>query len=55
MSERDKKIDQIINTIEKNDVKFLKLELSDIHGNTDSNYIYHNYIFEKYYKYILFL
>ena len=32
MSERDKKIDQIINTIEKNDVKFLKLELSDIHG-----------------------
>ena len=32
MSEKDNKIDQIIRTIEENDVKFLKLQISDIHG-----------------------
>ena len=32
MSAKDKKLDQIIKTIEANDIKFLKLELSDIHG-----------------------
>ena len=32
MSEKDSKLDQIIKTIEENDVKFLKLELRDIHG-----------------------
>ena len=32
MSANDKKLDQIIKTIEANDIKFLKLELVDIHG-----------------------
>ena len=32
MSKKDNKLDQIIKTIEVNDIKFLKLELSDIHG-----------------------
>ena len=32
MSEKDSKLDQIIKTIEENDIKFLKLELRDIHG-----------------------
>ena len=32
MSAKDNKLDQIIKTIEVNDIKFLKLELSDIHG-----------------------
>ena len=32
MSDKDKKLDQIIKTIEVNDIKFLKLEFSDIHG-----------------------
>ena len=29
---KDKTLDQIIKTIEVNDIKFLKLEFSDIHG-----------------------
>ena len=32
MSEKDKKLDQIIKTIDANDIKFLKLQFSDIHG-----------------------
>mgnify|MGYP003294347773 CR=1 FL=1 len=32
MSAKDNKLDQIIKTIEVNDIKFLKLEFSDIHG-----------------------
>ena len=32
MSAKDTKLDQIIKTIEANDIKFLKLEFSDIHG-----------------------
>ena len=32
MSAKDNKLDQIIKTVEANDIKFLKLELSDIHG-----------------------
>ena len=30
MSAKDNKLDQIIKTIEANDIKFLKLELADI-------------------------
>ena len=37
MSAKDKKLDQIIKTIEVNDIKFLKLELSDIHGSQQSH------------------
>ena len=32
MSAKVDKLDQIIKTIEANDIKFLKLQLSDIHG-----------------------
>ena len=32
MSVKDNKLDQIIKTVEENDIKFLKLQLSDIHG-----------------------
>ena len=32
MSVKDEKLDQIIKTVEENDIKFLKLQLSDIHG-----------------------
>ena len=32
MSVKDEKLDQIIKTVEANDIKFLKLQLSDIHG-----------------------
>ena len=32
MSEKDKTLDQIIKTIDANDIKFLKLQFSDIHG-----------------------
>ena len=32
MSAKDDKLDQIIKTVEENDIKFLKLQLSDIHG-----------------------
>ena len=32
MSDKDKTLDQIIKTIEVNDIKFLKLEFLDIHG-----------------------
>ena len=32
MSAKDNKLDQIIKTVEANDIKFLKLQFSDIHG-----------------------
>ena len=32
MSAKDDKLDEIIRTVEENDIKFLKLQLSDIHG-----------------------
>mgnify|MGYP003307513282 CR=1 FL=1 len=32
MSAKDNKLDQIIKTIDANDIKFLKLQFSDIHG-----------------------
>ena len=32
MSSKDNKLDQIIKTVEANDIKFLKLQFSDIHG-----------------------
>ena len=32
MSAKDDKLDEIIKTVEENDIKFLKLQLSDIHG-----------------------